>query len=202
MVDWFIAQSNGVWSREQAVRFGQLLRRIGCISHVVEEHDFADEFLFFKVNVRNFSCGILAQKAHLTVPERCLCHADSQKEKFSHHRSPKGGYPCSIYSMSLFLFKISHLGPIYTGLTFLPRSLKRSSSACKIRSAVSSSRTAISTWKNTKKYLLHQRQLIGWRKIYIYATEPVRSETRLFGAGCHSCFLSTHILGNKPLSRQ
>jgi hypothetical protein len=105
MVEWFVAQAGGAWTREQGCRFGQLLRRIGCISHVVDEHEFADEFLFFKVNVRMFFQTIHIRNCHPNADGStdCLCTAkptiDFAQKKFSHHRPPERSYSCSIYGM-------------------------------------------------------------------------------------------------------
>ena len=47
LVDWFVA-SGEAESRAQGVELGQLLVNTDYVHHVVDEHHFEDEYLFFR----------------------------------------------------------------------------------------------------------------------------------------------------------
>jgi hypothetical protein len=45
-VDWFV--TNYDYDRKEAVKVGQMLKERGIIHHVTDDHNFKDEYLFYR----------------------------------------------------------------------------------------------------------------------------------------------------------
>lgn len=82
-VDWLVG-ANKAADRLQGVQLGRLLQASGYVHHVVDDHDFKDEFLFFR-----FFCGELAEhvallKAIAALNRPRLVHTASLEMRAGH----------------------------------------------------------------------------------------------------------------------
>lgn len=61
-----MVESRRAPGRSEAVQLGRLLQASGYVHHVVDDHDFKDEFLYFR-----FYCGELSVSC--SSPRACSC---------------------------------------------------------------------------------------------------------------------------------